>query len=66
MIAEAILKMSAEAIPVKSVECSTGGVQSKQKTRTLSKKELIYTRLVYKRQRKGDERASVTNPAPPR
>ena len=66
VIAAAILKKTAEAIFVKSVECSAGSVQSKQETRTSRKKYLIYTRLAYKRQRKGDERASVTKPAWPR
>lgn len=66
MIAAAILKKIEKPISVKSVECSAGGVQSKQETRILRKKDLIYTRLVYKRQRKGDERASVTKPARPR
>ena len=66
MIAAAFTSTNAEAIPVKSVECSAGGVQSKPEIRTLRKNDLIYTRLVYKRHRKGDERASVTKPDWPR
>ena len=66
MIAAAIWKMTAEAISVRSVKCSAGGVQSKNETKTPRKQGLIYTRLVYKRQRKGDERASVTKPDWPR